>query len=74
MSILTPEERASIAEVEKTSRFPTGIGRIDRDECPQLSYSPVACTFCLYGHMLECHYPKSCKQAQCSHLAPDEDE
>lgn len=23
--------------------------------------------FCQYGHYTECHYPKSCEQARCSH-------
>jgi hypothetical protein len=22
---------------------------------------------CAYGHMLECHYPKTCREAQCEH-------
>ena len=25
--------------------------------------------FCPYGHMTECHYPKPCDVAKCSHLA-----
>jgi hypothetical protein len=24
--------------------------------------------FCLYGHMLECHFPYRCREAGCSHL------
>lgn len=31
--------------------------------CPDL----IASLFCQTGHMLECHYPMSCKEAQCSH-------
>lgn len=23
--------------------------------------------FCPFGHMLECHYPKTCEQANCDH-------
>jgi hypothetical protein len=25
--------------------------------------------FCSTGHMLECHYPMTCDEAKCSHLA-----
>lgn len=32
--------------------------------CP----NPMAAFFCAYGHMLECHYPLTCDQAQCSHF------
>ncbi len=28
---------------------------------------PIACMFCHCGHMMECHYPKTCREAQCSH-------
>ena len=43
--------------------------------CPNLA----AAFFCQTGHMLECHYPLTCDEARCSHLAkydgysPDED-
>lgn len=30
--------------------------------------NPMAAMFCPYGHMMECHYPMNCEQAQCSHL------
>ena len=26
-----------------------------------------AAFFCMTGHMLECHYPMSCQEAECSH-------
>jgi len=29
----------------------------------------LAAMFCTYGHMLECHYPQTCSEAECSHLA-----
>lgn len=29
----------------------------------------MAAFFCPTGHMLECHYPQTCAQAKCSHLA-----
>jgi hypothetical protein len=31
--------------------------------------NPIAAFFCITGHMTECHYPLSCAQAKCSHLA-----
>ncbi len=31
--------------------------------CPNL----MAAMFCTTGHMLECHYPMSCSEAECSH-------
>ena len=39
----------------------------------------LAAMFCMTGHMTECHYPMSCRDANCSHLdryegGPSEDE
>ena len=48
-------------------RFPTGIGRITRGECPIGAFSPMGCMLCEYGHMLECHHPMNCEEAKCSH-------
>jgi len=38
-------------------------------ECPieKGRVQPMQCMFCSYGHMVECHYPLSCDEAQCSH-------
>ncbi len=68
MVIVTMDEesRQRILDIEKTSRFPTGIGRIDRGEC-EIGSMPTSCTLCPYGHMLECHYPQTCEEAQCDH-------
>lgn len=49
------EGRKHIAELEKNSRFPTGVGQIERGECEDGGLTPMACMFCPYGHMLECH-------------------
>lgn len=65
--MLDEKSRANIAEIEAHSRFPTGIGRIDRGECPTGAPNPIACTFCPYGHMLECHYPYTCEHVECEH-------
>lgn len=27
----------------------------------------MSCMFCPYGHMLECHYPMTCEEAECDH-------
>jgi len=39
------------------------------DENPECRCYPngTAATVCMTGHMTECHYPKTCDQAQCSH-------
>jgi hypothetical protein len=68
------ESRKRISDLEKNSRFPTGIGRIDRGECPLGGLNPMECMFCSYGHMLECHYPYTCEEAQCSHWEREMDE
>lgn len=62
------QSRKNIEEAEKKLGHATGIGRIDRGECPMHAVSPVACTFCSYGHMLDCHYPMTCEEAECSHF------
>lgn len=38
-------------------------------ECPIVGAKVpvIRCTFCPYGHMLECHYPNTCEEAECSH-------
>jgi hypothetical protein len=68
------ENRRHILEIEKISRFPTGIGRIDRGECPLGRLNPMVCMFCSYGHMLECHHPMTCEKAECSHWQMQMDE
>lgn len=37
--------------------------------CPanNKSIGSIFCICCIYGHINECHYPKTCIQAQCSH-------
>ena len=35
--------------------------------CPLGKISAIACMFCSYGHMTECHFPLDCKEANCSH-------
>jgi predicted DNA-binding protein YlxM (UPF0122 family) len=64
--MMNPQLRQDIAEAEKQLGHATGIGKIDRRECPLHKSSPGSCTYCSFGHMLDCHYPKTCEQAQCS--------
>ncbi len=53
--------------------YPRGVKLIQSGQCPAGAVSPMACMFCMTGHMLECHYPYDCETAQCSHLAEYED-
>jgi hypothetical protein len=46
-----------------------GIELTQAGKCPRGASLPHACMFCHCGHMTECHYPKSCEEAQCSHLS-----
>lgn len=47
--------------------YPAGVELIESGGCPLGAGSPMACMFCCYGHMLECHYPMDCAEANCSH-------
>lgn len=47
--------------------FPKGIDVIERGECKEGAFNPHSCIFCPYGHMLECHYPMTCREAHCQH-------
>jgi len=31
--------------------------------------NPLRAFWCRHGHLLECHYPFTCRQAACSHLS-----
>lgn len=71
--MMDEKSKRNIEEIEKTSRFPTGIGRIMRGECPKGAVSPAACMFCMEGHTLECHAGMTCSEAECSHYHADEE-
>lgn len=64
---MSEESRQRLTELEQISRYPTGVGRVDRGECPQGGFTPMNCMFCPYGHLLECHYPSTCDEVECSH-------
>lgn len=50
-------------------KYEPGMARIAAGECPLHAQSPMACQFCMCGHILECHHGMTCEQAKCSHLA-----
>ena len=68
------DSKRAIEEAEKDLGHATGIGKIERGECPLGAISPVACTFCQFGHMLDCHYPYTCDEAECSHYRQEIEE
>jgi len=47
---------------------PMGMDLISSGKCPLNAQNAMACMFCLYGHMTDCHYPMTCEEAHCSHL------
>lgn len=34
---------------------------------PKCRCNPQQAMFCPYGHMLECHIPMTCREAECGH-------
>lgn len=46
----------------------TGIEKIESGECELKGKTPMACMFCEFGHMTECHYPLTCEEAECLHF------
>ncbi len=50
-------------------KYEPGFLKIQEGYCPVNAKNPMACMFCQFGHMLECHHPMTCDQAECSHLA-----
>ncbi|OGN90739.1 MAG: hypothetical protein A2Z70_01285 [Chloroflexi bacterium RBG_13_48_17] len=64
---LDEKSRRSIEDLEKRSGRPSGLGRLDRDECPLNMHGATACFFCSCGHMTVCHHPLTCEEADCTH-------
>jgi hypothetical protein len=63
-------EGVSEAEAREQARkevAKTGAYRTLNGECPVGGANPMACMFCAYGHMTNCHYPLTCEEAECSH-------
>ena len=64
-----PEDEAkemASKEVDSLEAVKTSTG-----QCPMGGTSPMACMFCQYGHMTDCHYPLDCEEANCSHHQKD---
>ena len=60
-----PEEEAKQMASKEVNSL--GATRISTGQCPLGHASPMACMFCEFGHMTDCHYPLTCEQADCSH-------
>ena len=43
------------------------LGSIAIPANPKCQCNPMQATFCIYGHMLECHFPQNCREAECDH-------
>ena len=44
-----------------------GVIKTTTGQCPLGAVSPMACMFCEFGHMTDCHHPLTCQEAECSH-------
>ena len=60
-----PEEEANQLASRQVDSL--GVVKTSTGLCPLGSSSPMACMFCQFGHMTECHYPATCEEAHCSH-------
>lgn len=54
-------------KIPAKEREKMGVWRTQNGKCPRGDLTPMACMFCPYGHMLECHHPYTCEEAECSH-------
>lgn len=54
-------------------KFEPGMAKIAAGECPLNAKSAMACTFCMKGHMLSCHWPMNCEESKCDHYQRDEE-
>ena len=64
VSGVAEEEADRIASKEVES---LGVVKTSTGQCPLGQASPMACMFCRFGHMMDCHYPLACEEANCSH-------
>ena len=60
-----PAEEAKRQATEQV--FSMGVTKTLQGDCPRGGASPMACMFCQFGHMTDCHYPLTCEEADCSH-------
>lgn len=67
--LVNPTFKRLIEQTEKSGNFKSGVGTVLRGECPLGAAEPGECLACRFGHVTECHYPKTCEEARCSHYA-----
>ncbi|MBA7710902.1 hypothetical protein ES703_119850 [subsurface metagenome] len=60
-----PEDEANRIATKEVDSL--GIVKSSAGQCPIGNTNPMACMFCQYGHMTECHHPSTCEEANCSH-------
>ena len=60
-------------EIPQEIREKAGAWKIENGQCPIDATTPMTCMFCQFGHMMECHYPQTCEEADCSHYQEEED-
>lgn len=49
------------------------LGTPEMPANPNCTCNPLQATFCMHGHMLECHTPMTCQEAQCQHYERSKD-
>jgi hypothetical protein len=49
------------------------LGRPEMPANPDCRCNPMQAMFCPYGHMLECHVPMTCREAECGHYQRSKD-
>lgn len=70
-AFLSPEMRQAIASHDAQAKYKSGLGLMDAGKCPANAKFPPACMLCRFGHLTECHYPKTCEEARCSHYVAE---
>lgn len=55
-------------------KYEPGLVRIKTGTCPMKSSHPMSCMFCMCGHMLSCHYPMTCEEAECDHYQREQED
>ena len=67
-------EEAEWEKIPKEFRERMGAWKTLHGECELGKANPMACMFCSFGHMTECHYPHTCEEAECSHYQREMEE
>lgn len=54
--------------------YPSGVDMLKFHLCGIGAANPMTCMLaCRFGHLMECHFPRTCEEAKCSHLAKYQD-